>query len=112
MINIRIVHKAGHLLRVQSTGHAVRAGNAVTGNSDSAPCAAVSVLLKSFGLALVEHAGCTVTGDVPREGAFDVTCRHCDDPDWYRGVAELFERSLKEIQMAWPDEVTVHYKEE
>ncbi len=107
MIRVTITRRNGVLHRIQSRGHALRSGA-----ESSAPCAAVSVLLKSFGLALTDRAGCSVEGSVPREGTYDVICNGCDDAAWYGGITELFERSLREIQGTWPSEVTVTYYEE
>lgn len=107
MIYVTITRRDGITRRIQSDGHAQRSGGV-----QSASCAAVSILLKSIGLALVDHAGCSVRGSIPQEGAYDVICNGCDDVAWFDGVIELFERNLKEIQTAWPAEVTVTYNEE
>jgi uncharacterized protein YsxB (DUF464 family) len=79
---------------------------------ESPSCAVVSVLLKSFGLSLVENAGCHVTGAAPKPGTFDMTCEECTDDAWYRGAVELLERSLQELATTWPEDVQVQYFEE
>ena len=107
MISIEVTRNAGVPVRVVSTGHAV-----ASRATESAPCAAVSVVLKSFGLTLLENGSCSVSGAAPGEGVFDISCRRCADIEWYRGVASLLERTLGEIRTAWPDEVTVSYYEE
>ncbi len=107
MISIEVTRNGDLPVRIVSRGHAVASMGA-----ESAPCAAVSVVLKSFGLTLLENGSCSVSGQAPGEGVFDISCHHCADTEWYRGVAGLLERELMEIQTAWPQAVTVSYHEE
>lgn len=106
MIEITIVEQQGRVFRVISRGHAVRpeAG-------ESAPCAAVSVLLQSFGLTLIDN-GCVVEGSVDRPGHFDLTCRQCENPDWYRGVSEITLGVIESIQRSWPDQIRLTIQKE
>lgn len=78
---------------------------------ESAPCAAVSVALKSFGLLLTDH-GCTVHGAVPRPGEFDLQCDQCDDLSWYNGATDMLRTFIAEVERDWPGQVSVQYSEE
>lgn len=106
MVHVQIVLRDGALQRVTSRGHAAAAGG-----MESAPCAAVSVALKSFGLILMDH-GCTVHGAAPAPGEFDLRCDRCDDLSWYTGAADMLRAVIAEVERDWPDQVTVQYSEE
>lgn len=107
MVRVTIDTVNGVPRRVRSRGHAVRQGG-----HDSAPCAAVSALLKGLGLAVAHNEDCAVRVDAPRPGEFDLTVDGCRDTAWFHGVWDLARRSFDEIAAAWPDEVTVTTIEE
>lgn len=107
MIRIEVVRQDGVLRRLSSRGHADTGGR-----PESAPCAAVSVVLKSFGLATVDAEGCTVEGAVPEPGVFDLSVMEIGDHRWYAGVSGIVERQIAVIAETWPDEVTIDYRDE
>ena len=107
MIDIQVSMTEGVPTRVISSGHAIRSGSA-----DSAPCAAVSVVLKSFGLALARNAQCRVHARAEHPGALDVAVHGCEDHQWITGVWVVTETSLREIAAAWPDHVRLSITEE
>ncbi|MEX2443652.1 MAG: hypothetical protein WD492_08605 [Alkalispirochaeta sp.] len=107
MINVEVTVADGAPLRIVSSGHAIR-----TGSAESAPCAAASVVLKSFGLAVVRNTGCTVQVQAEEPGSFDVQLGACEDRRWIIGVWAVTETSLREIAAAWPDEVRLTITEE
>jgi uncharacterized protein YsxB (DUF464 family) len=107
MINVQVTIRGGVPTRVVSTGHAMRAGSA-----DSAPCAAVSVVLKSFGLAVAGRSGCDVQVTADQPGTFDLRMSATSDAAWIDGVWTVTEGSLREIAATWPDEVRLTITEE
>lgn len=107
MIDIQVTVAEGVPTRIISSGHAVRNGSA-----DSAPCAAVSVVLKSFGLALARNVQCRVNARAEQPGALDVALHGCEDHRWFAGVWVVTETSLREIAAAWPDHVRLSITEE
>lgn len=106
MIEVTISQRDNVPVRIVSTGHAV-----VGENGESAPCAAVSTLLQAFGLILVD-SGCVVHGVVDQPGSFDMTIGDCDDPRWYRGVADVTIAALQAVQRSWPGQIHVVINEE
>lgn len=96
----------GRLSRLESRGHAVRRGAA-----ESAPCAAVSAVVRGLGLALVAGP-LTVDGDVsePGHARFDVV--ECTDDQWMAGLSDGTLRTLEAIAHAWPNDVELERIEE
>jgi uncharacterized protein YsxB (DUF464 family) len=107
MINVQVTIRDGVPTRVVSSGHAMRAGS-----TDSAACAAVSVVLKSFGLVVAGNSGCSVQVEAEQPGAFDLQLGARRDLSWIDGVWTVTETSLREISAAWPDEVRLTITEE
>ena len=107
MVRIRITRDAECIRRVRSTGHAI-----AQKGTDSAACASVSAVLKAFGLTIVESESCDVRGGAPRPGLFDLECIGCRDREWFRGVGDLFVRSVTAIRDEWPNQVEVEIDEE
>ncbi len=107
MIGVHVTVAEGVPTRIISSGHAIRSGSA-----DSAPCAAVSVVLKSFGLGLAGNAKCRVSARAEQPGALDIELHGCDDQRWLAGVWAVTETSLREIAVAWPDQVQLSITEE
>lgn len=100
MIALSIRTREGLPVRIEAHGHASAGSGAL-----SAPCAAVSVLLKSLGGILVDHPSCAVRGSVSEPGAFILEIEGCRDQAWLRGVGDLLRCALQEVARSWPEEV-------
>lgn len=107
MVDVQIRTRDGLPTHLSSRGHA--GGN---GSASNAACAAVSVLLKSFGLALVQHHGCTVDLAADQPGEFDLHLLDWNDPAWMQGVWTVTKAGLRETESAWPQEVQITITEE
>lgn len=107
MINVQVTTVEGIPSRLVSSGHAMRSGS-----SESAPCAAVSVVLKSFGLAIATNTGCRVQVQADQPGSFDLRLGECRDLQWLAGTWAVTATSLREIAAAWPDEMRLTITEE
>ena len=102
------VHTIGGLpRRIVADGHASRSGE-----NESVPCAAVSLVLKSFGLAVASNRTCTVRVGADEPGTFDIELRNCQTAHWLEGVWTMARISLMEIEERWPEEVRTNIVEE
>tara|TARA_B100000614_G_scaffold167465_1_gene149196 strand:- start:453 stop:791 length:339 start_codon:yes stop_codon:yes gene_type:complete len=107
MVRVEVTTGGDLPMRIRSTGHAQRPAAA-----DSAACAAVSVVLKSFGLALARNGVCRIRLTADRPGVFDLEIEACDEPEWVRGMWAMARISLEEIEAAWPRDVQLTISEE
>lgn len=107
MISVAVTTRDGRLWRIVAEGHAPRGERGA-----SAPCAAVSALLKGAGLALLDSPDFSVTGSLEAEGRYDLTVTRCDDAVRLQGLMDVLRNTLQEIAREWPRDVTVTmYKE-
>ncbi len=102
------VHTIGGLpRRVVANGHA-----STPAGVDSTPCAAVSLVLKSFGLAVASNKTCVVRVETDGPGTFNIELRDCRTAHWLEGVWTMARISLMEIEEQWPEEVRMNIVEE
>jgi uncharacterized protein YsxB (DUF464 family) len=107
MILIEVTTRDGVPLRIRSRGHAVR-----TGSAESAPCAAVSVVLKSLGLTVAGDSRCDLRLQAERPGEFDLEVDAGDAVTWLAAVWSMAGTTLREIATAWPEQVRLTITEE
>lgn len=102
------VHTVGGLpRRIAADGHAT-----LSGGSASAPCAAISVVLKSFGLTVASNKTCAVRVRAEEPGTFDIELRNCQTAHWLEGAWTMARIALMEIEEQWPQEVRMNIVEE
>jgi uncharacterized protein YsxB (DUF464 family) len=107
MILIEVTTLDGVLRRIRSRGHALRKGSA-----ESAPCAAVSVILKSLGLTVAGNPRCDLRLTAERPGEFDLAVDTGEAVPWLAAVWSMAETTLREIATEWPDQVRLTITEE
>lgn len=107
MIRVTVRLRDALPVRIDADGHGLRGFD-----GQSAPCAAVSAVLKGLGLVLVEAPQCTVDGSVDQAGRYRLIISDCGDPHWMRGVWDSSRTTLQEIAREWPGEVNVSIIEE
>lgn len=105
MIRVTARTRNGELFRIRAEGHAL-----AQQEMQSAPCAAVSALLRGLGLSLLERGDCAVEGSVEREGQYDLSIVRCGDAAWLAGTWGLARAVLQGVAREWPREVefTIH----
>lgn len=94
-------------MTIRSTGHAVRVAGA-----ESAPCAAVSVVLKSLGLTVAGDPRCDLRLKAEHPGEFDLEIDASGAISWITAVWSMAETTLREIAAEWPDQVRLTITEE
>jgi uncharacterized protein YsxB (DUF464 family) len=107
MILIEVTTSDGVPLRVRSRGHARRKGSA-----ESAPCAAVSVVLKSLGLTVAGDSRCGLRVTADRPGEFDLEVDPGEAASWVAAVWSMAGTTLREIAAEWPEQVRLMITEE
>lgn len=107
MVRVTIGRRNGLVRSIHSTGHALRGPSGV-----SAPCAAVSVVLKGLAETLLHREDVHLDGRASRPGEFwlEVTDReplHPGSDEWIEAAFLVAQRAIGEIARMWPDDVHV-----
>lgn len=107
MVRVEVTTVGAQLRSISSSGHAIKPGD-----GESAPCAAISLLLKSLGTVLAVRDDCRVTVRAKAPGEFLMELDGCSAEEWLTGIWSLADRNLREIARAWPNDVSLKYNEE
>lgn len=102
MIRVVVHQRSGLLEHLEVSGHAPAAGGA-----ESAPCAAVSAVVRALGLVLVRSPHCTVSGSAADPGYVDLTVENVGDAAWLAGAWDVAWTALQDAARTWPGEIQI-----